>query len=647
MATRQYDFVVGVETSTAPTPATPTDSSDIVSKGYTDATYAKLSSFYDKSADNAAVKAIASADRSNGQVTLNMGNDAFYRFNSSSTASDDADSVLAPDSGTGRWLKISGGSTGSSDAITLQLDQHVSTFLAAEAISVGSAVCAEIHNGTGSNLYTLFKCDADLNQRRSFVGLAKSAVSVTAEVKTYTISAAYVSGNVVPIVINGRPYSVTYASSSDATLQALATLIATDQDVKTATVTVVGGNQTGTDDRVITITGSNGLNGGTGAVSLNITGTTVTSGASQPTVTIATQTAASRTAIDVVCKGVVDGLSGLSIGNLYYLSGTAGAITDSPTGTGIYVGRALSTTSLFVDPEGTLTQRFGGLDVMLRSGGSSNPASSTAATTDTEHYNFTSWSSGTALTSARYAMGRGEASLGGQLYAISGRDVTNAGTTTTYSYNKSSWTSASASTDQASHAVGTLGTTIIQARGKNNGGANLDTNNGFNGSSWSSLGTSANNAHSPAGFVAGSVFSAIGGYQAGVHNYHHTYNGSSWSTATAYPESSEPSVGGRVTASIGICGGNHSNSTTSYTWNGSSWSSSFTMTTSVSNSGGDDIRTGTGGCAYSSSMSSLFVNGGANSGGTALNTTQKFNGSSWSAGTSSSSSRAVHTAGTV
>ena len=66
MAIREYQFVTGIETSTSPDPATPSADADAVTKGYTDAQYAQLSSWATKCADVTAIKAIAAADRSNG-----------------------------------------------------------------------------------------------------------------------------------------------------------------------------------------------------------------------------------------------------------------------------------------------------------------------------------------------------------------------------------------------------------------------------------------------------------------------------------------------------------------------------------------------------------------------------------------------------
>lgn len=109
MATRQYDFTVGPETSTQPTVGTPSASTDLINKGYADIHYmqGRLSC-----ADVTAIKAVAAADRTNGDIVLNRTTDKLYRFNSSSTATGDDYNVLTPSAGSGRWILI--GSTSSS-----------------------------------------------------------------------------------------------------------------------------------------------------------------------------------------------------------------------------------------------------------------------------------------------------------------------------------------------------------------------------------------------------------------------------------------------------------------------------------------------------------------------------------------------------
>jgi len=86
-------------------------------------------------------------------------------------------------------------------------------------------------------------------------GIVPTATAV-APVYTLTFSAVLVASNDINMDINDTPLTTTtFATTSDATMQALATKIQADNAVLSAVVTVVGGNQTGTDDRVITVTG--------------------------------------------------------------------------------------------------------------------------------------------------------------------------------------------------------------------------------------------------------------------------------------------------------------------------------------------------------------------------------------------------------
>lgn len=342
MSIREYQFITGIETSTSPDPATPSADADTITKGFADDTYAQFTSWGTKQTSNANIKAIAVADRSDGQIVFNTATDAMYRFNSGSSAADDGDLVLQPNTGSGRWIKItSGGGSSSGDSLVYSLEVLSSGITAGEALSASDAVCLAVHNGTGSNVYRVFKADADNGARRGFIGFAKSAVTVTPQITTYTISAAYVTGNTIPFSVNGRDYSVSYASSSDATLQALATAIEADPDILTATVIIEGGNQTGTDDRIVQITSVGGL-------SLNISGTTITGGASQPTVTMNTSQSASGGAVDIHNDGQLGNFTSLSVGYPYYLSDTAGGVTASPTSDNpIYVGTATLSTVMF------------------------------------------------------------------------------------------------------------------------------------------------------------------------------------------------------------------------------------------------------------------------------------------------------------
>lgn len=102
---RTFDFVTGVETSTAPTAGTPTLDDDIVTKGYADDHYVQGG---ESLADLTALKAVAAADRADGDVVLVRSTDILYAFDSGSAATGDDNFVVVPDAGTGRWLRTPG-----------------------------------------------------------------------------------------------------------------------------------------------------------------------------------------------------------------------------------------------------------------------------------------------------------------------------------------------------------------------------------------------------------------------------------------------------------------------------------------------------------------------------------------------------------
>jgi hypothetical protein len=635
MATRQYDFIQAIETGSAPTPATPSADGDTISKGYADSNYAKRSSYYDKMASNAAIKAIASADRSTGQVVFNYGTAKFWYFDAASAAADDGATVLQPDSGTGRWLIFSSGGGASGDSLVEEFDTKVSTFKNVESLSDRNACCVEIHNGSGSNEYKIFKADDDLYTRKSFAGFTKAAVSGTANVKTYTISAAYVSGNVVPITINGRTYSVNFTTSSDNTLKLLRDAIAVDPDINTAVVTVIGGNQTGSDDREIVITGSNGINAQAGYVQLNITGTTVTGGASQPTVTVPQNTAAVQNAVDLHIFGPLDGFSGLTAGDQYFLSGTAGAITNTaPSAFPVYVGKALSSTVLFVDPSG-VSKAWGGNVVYIRSHGS-NTTGNAGAQLDGETFNLTSWAAIPSAATQRHQPLCGNNSYQGSHYSVGGRNTGGSYLSTVEKYNKSSWSSVTSRTTTMSRGAAHAFNNFLYANCGDNSGYQ-STVEKWNGSSWSTPTAWATATHSNGNFVANGLLSKMGGYNGSDLTTHETKNTSDTNgsaTAMSSGGTASESCSGGVT-DTGLV--NHvtsllspSNVTVALLWSSSAWSSK-TSTRS---------QDGTNHAASSLVGGNVtFHNGGANNAGTLQASSEIFNGSAFVSSTSSSNAR--------
>lgn len=112
-----------------------------------------------------------------------------------------------------------------------------------------------------------------------------------------TMSAALVASNSVAGTVNGTALTATvFATSSDATLAALAVKIAAVSGVLSATVTSVGG--TTSDDRTIVVVPSNPVTG------VSLSGFTTTLGASQNTWTVTTNSAATQTGATIEYNGV-------------------------------------------------------------------------------------------------------------------------------------------------------------------------------------------------------------------------------------------------------------------------------------------------------------------------------------------------------
>jgi len=103
MATRDFNFATGPETDILPTATTPSVDDDLMTKGFADNNYVQGGAGV---ADNAALKAIVASDRKDIDLRFVDSTQTLYNFDSGSAASDDGVNVLAPDTGSGRWLKI-------------------------------------------------------------------------------------------------------------------------------------------------------------------------------------------------------------------------------------------------------------------------------------------------------------------------------------------------------------------------------------------------------------------------------------------------------------------------------------------------------------------------------------------------------------
>lgn len=103
MATRQFDFINGPETSTPPTVGTPDSSDDLITLGFADDRYTQGGAAV---ADITALKAVASAERRDGDFFVVKSTNNIYRFDSASAVTGDDNFYLTPAVGSGRWVRI-------------------------------------------------------------------------------------------------------------------------------------------------------------------------------------------------------------------------------------------------------------------------------------------------------------------------------------------------------------------------------------------------------------------------------------------------------------------------------------------------------------------------------------------------------------
>lgn len=132
MAIREANFDLSFETSDIPSTGTPSNDNDLISLGYADDTYTPKAAVYGSVATISALKAIASADRTDNQICWVYGLELFYQFDAGSSATADDDLVVQPTSGTGRWLKVefagsaSSGTASSVEQLQQKLDNEKS-----------------------------------------------------------------------------------------------------------------------------------------------------------------------------------------------------------------------------------------------------------------------------------------------------------------------------------------------------------------------------------------------------------------------------------------------------------------------------------------------------------------------------------------
>lgn len=255
-----------------------------------------------------------------------------------------------------------------------------------------------------------------------------------------------------------------------------------------------------------------------------------------------------------------------------------------------------------------------------------------------EMYNFFSWSIPQATSSTNAWSGQiGDAGFNGSVYWIDGLNTSDALSAITEAFNKFSFsTGPNRSTTKSSGGVGLFNFQLYVGKGQAGGGTPTSGLDAYNGSSWTNAVTTLSTASSvDAAFVYANKFRVIAGYNGGSINVHATYDGASSSTDTVYPTSDTTIIGGSSNAN-GIVGGGQSNATASYSWSGS-WSSSITLLYSVQPDAGTAFARGTP-VIGNYQRSRVYMNGGKDSGASAINRTSFFTGTSWISDTNSSTS---------
>lgn len=532
-----------------------------------------------------------------------------------------------------------GGSDATGDKIIYKHYKTISSVRVAEDVDEGEAVCL-VHYNQDDFLYNL--TDADLAKRRnSFQGIAANSSSGTQGVYTLNITAngPLVTGNTITASLNGRTYVQAFDTDNDTTMAAFAAQLNADPDVESCSVVAAGG-----DDTDINITGSNGINGTAGYVTI-LASASVSGGASQATFTFGTTTAAASGTLNVQINGVRDDQTGLTAGRYLYLSTTAGAMTQSPTDNNpVRVAYALTSTSYEI-LESDQTKKYAGPAVMVRSHGRSTSGHADGQL-DVEHFNFTTWASGTSAGTA-YSQGPTGSVRYADFHAQQGgTDTSDNPTDTLNVYNQSTWSAKTATgtarADQSSAYSSAFGDLIV---GYGTNASSVPESNQhddvyiYSGSTWATQTDTGNNYTNGGAFTDATYWYMAGPMNASsaAADVTRRWNDSTFSAGTAPGNAAgnTPNSGGESYSGGGFVGANRSSTGTTFDFDGSSWATGASMGYTVSDAGSNVGHIGA--CTGNTSTTS-YNNGGHSS--SALNTTRAYDGSAWSSDTASGNSRA-------
>lgn len=292
--------------------------------------------------------------------------------------------------------------------------------------------------------------------------------------------------------------------------------------------------------------------------------------------------------------------------------------------------------------------------VFIRAFGS-NSTNATAAggQSDLEAFNNSSWNASLPSDSVGGARSYGSASEGSynnQIVVGGGQNTAGTVLSDTRQFNKTSWSGGGALPAAREAADTGQLTNFYYLFG--GGSPDVSTIYQYNGSSWTNLGTLLSHSkYSAAVFRYASTLRIAGGGQKipAALNDHDVWNGTSISTDTVVPVSTVWGGGSRIGAN-GIIWGSQSNvgtGTASYQWSGS-WSAAITTSFGTNNSAGGGTEATSQASGFSQANQNAVSNGGYNSGtGQAINSSMKFNGTSWATFTSSNNSRGASSGGSI
>lgn len=639
MATRQYDFTGSIiDTSSLPTVEDAASDNEVPNFGQC----ARRDSWFDSQTGVAGIRAIAADLRADRQLVYNSADNSLWEFVAGNGGVDDGIDILEPDDSPsapdGRWLRRisgTGGAASGSASLVYELDGIVASIVSGEtSIAQNDAVSLVCFQ---NDEILIMKADASNAQfTNSFIGFASSSASGVQGQYTLTADAAFVTGNVISLFVNGKSITQSFTSSSDETLEALAAQIAALPFCDPATDSVqVGGDKLGNDDRVINVLSGNGRTGGSagvGAIPVSITGISVTGGASQPNFVFATSVAASGDSVDIHRWGHLDNFSGLTPCATYYLSNTAGAVATAAGTNEKLVGYATSATSMLVEFD------FGGTgDVSLPSyylshGGTAGFTAANATAT-LQVYDFTSWSSGPSAATATFKCGSGQHQfLDIKLVVVDGVNTSGSIQALHAEFQGTSWgTKSSPAESRQSCGFSELGGFFYRYKGSTTNtstGVSLKLER-FNDTSWSNdtADTVGVAAYVNGSFTVGGVLSTVNGWSVtpSAFKEHITFNGTTWASATASTASQPAYASGNVDTNGWIAWGTTPSNSEIY--NGTSWST-YTTAVNINSSGaGNDGQVGAG---TGFDGGDAFVAGGNAGAGSSRTNAQTLNGTSWS-----------------